>query len=84
LALLPPIIPPDKNHKDLPPLKNKKKETAKAEGHKIVNITITIHKLVEEIEQRLSTVGGTMQNMKELVTDALIGAVTDSQIIAGQ
>jgi hypothetical protein len=60
-----------------------KAETAKATGNKSVTINIKIDNLVKEFQVKTTTIAEGANKAKELITQALLSAVNDSQIIAG-
>lgn len=64
--------------------KSGKTETAKASGTKNVTIHIQIQQLVGSIKNEITTMQGSVKNMKDSVVAALLSAVNDAQIVAGQ
>lgn len=61
-----------------------KSETGKASGSKNVVINIKIDNLIKDYSVKVSNVFEGIAKTKELVTQALLSAVNDSQITAGQ
>lgn len=49
-------------------------------GGKIKNITINIEKLVERFEIHSATVGGSAEQVKTAMLEALMGALNDTQL----
>ncbi len=60
------------------------KEPARATGSKNVTIHVQIQQLVGKVENHVTTLSGGIKNMKEQVVAALLSAVNDSTIVAGQ
>jgi tape measure domain-containing protein len=60
------------------------KQTAKVTGNRSVTINIHIEELVHELNIKTTTFKESPGKMAELVTQTLMGAVNDSQIVAGQ
>jgi tape measure domain-containing protein len=60
------------------------KQTAKVTGNRSINIKIDIGNLVNELNIKTTTITESAGKIKELVTQALLSAVNDSQIVAGQ
>ena len=54
-----------------------------AGGTKAVTITISINKLIEQFKVSTTTVGEGASQIKEKVAETLLGAINDSQIVAG-
>lgn len=61
-----------------------KKETAKATGNKSVHIEVHINNLINDFTVKVTNMMEGAGKAKEFVTQALLSAVNDSQIIAGQ
>jgi hypothetical protein len=61
-----------------------KKETNKITGNRSVTINIHIDELIHEMNIKTTTFKESPAKMAELVTQTLLGAVNDSQIVAGQ
>ena len=60
------------------------KQTAKVTGNRSVTINIHIDELVHELNIKTTTFKESPGKMAELVTQTLMSAVNDSQIVAGQ
>lgn len=60
------------------------KQTAKVTGNRSVTINIHIDELIHELNIKTTTFKESPAKMAELVTQTLMGAVNDSQIVAGQ
>jgi tape measure domain-containing protein len=60
------------------------KQTSKVTGNRSVTINIHIEELVHELNIKTTTFKESPGKMAELVTQTLMGAVNDSQIVAGQ
>ncbi len=62
----------------------KAKETSKATGNKSISINIKIDNLIKEFKIETKNITESAGKVKELVTQAMLSAVNDSQIVAGQ
>jgi tape measure domain-containing protein len=60
------------------------KQTSKVTGNRSVTINIHIDELVHELNIKTTTFKESPGKVAELVTQTLLGAVNDSQIVAGQ
>lgn len=60
-----------------------KSESAKATGAKNISIHITIGNLIKDFQIKTTNLSEGVSKAKELVTQALLSAVNDSQIVAG-
>jgi hypothetical protein len=60
------------------------KQTQKVTGNRSISINIQIDELIHELNIKTTTFKESPGKMAELVTQALLGAVNDSQIVAGQ
>ena len=58
-------------------------EASKVTGSKSTTINIQIGKLIEQFKVSTTTVGEGAGQIKEKVAQALLGAINDSQIVAG-
>jgi len=63
---------------------NSKGATSKVSGHKTINIRIDIKNLVNSLNINTTNLKDTTGKIQEHVTKALLSAVNDSQIVAGQ
>ena len=61
-----------------------KAATAKATGNKSVNITINVGNLIKEFSIKTTNLVEGMTQAKQMVTQAILSAVNDSQIVAGE
>ena len=59
------------------------KDEAKATGSKAVTINISINKMIESFKISTTTMGESINSIKEKVAESLLSAVNDSQIVAG-
>lgn len=59
----------------------KSKTKGSPAGQKILNITISIGKLIDHFEIKTTNIQGSMSKVKDMVQQALISAVNDSQIV---
>ena len=59
------------------------KDASKVTGSKSTTINITIGKLIEEFKVQTNNIGEGAGKVKELVAQTLLGAVNDSQVVAG-
>lgn len=62
----------------------KEKSTAKATGNKSISISIKIENLIKDFKITTTNIHEGSGKVKEMVTQALLSAVNDSQIVAGQ
>jgi tape measure domain-containing protein len=62
----------------------KTKEAKGATGNRSVNIKIEIGALIKDLKITTTTINQSVDKVKEMVTQALLSAVNDSQIVAGQ
>jgi hypothetical protein len=60
------------------------KQTAKVTGNRSINIKIDIGNLINEFTIKATTINESAGKIKDLVTQVLLSAVNDSQIVAGQ
>lgn len=60
------------------------KQTAKVTGNRSISIKIDIGNLINEFSVKTTNITEGTAKIKELVTQALLSAVNDSQIVAGQ
>lgn len=60
------------------------KETSKATGNKSVNINIKIDNLIRDFSIKTTNIKDGSGRLKEIVTQTLLSAVNDSQLVAGQ
>lgn len=60
------------------------KQTHKVVGNRSVNIKIDIGTMIGEMSFKTTTITESASKIKEMVTQALLSAVNDSQIVAGQ
>lgn len=66
------------------PVNTATKETQKVTGNKSVSINIKIDNLIREFQVKTVNMTEGTAKMKEMVVQTLLGAVNDSQIVAGQ
>ena len=59
------------------------KDEAKATGSKAVTINISINKMIESFKISTTTMGESINSIKEKVAESLLSAVNESQIVAG-
>lgn len=69
---------------DLSSTRIDKKETHKVTGNRSISIKIDIGNLINELTIKTTTITESTKKITELVTQALLSAVNDSQIVAGQ
>lgn len=67
-----------------PPTNNDETKKGKVVGNKATTINITIGSLVKELKVTTMNMTEGAAKIKEMVTQALLSAVNDSQIVAGQ
>lgn len=60
------------------------KQTSKVTGNRSIAINIHIDELIHEFNVKTTTINDSTRKIAELVTQTLLGAVNDSQIVAGQ
>lgn len=61
-----------------------KSETSKATGNKSISINIKIDNLIKDFQIKTTNITEGVAKTKEMVAQALLSAVNDSQIVAGQ